>query len=292
MLAADEPERLAITGGKLPEVEATGAAVVLAGDPTHRGLTVHEPGEVPRGARRGRRRPAAAARPVRRGRHPPGPARARRRRPTSAPACSRQRPSMDKGHMKTLLRGAGLPVGPYAVVTPRAWDDRPGRGPRDGRRRSASRASSSRRRAGSSVGISKVHDAGELDDAIELARSHDPRVVVEAMLERPRDRVRRARGPRRRRAGGQRPGRGRRRRRPRVLRLRGQVPARRGHRPRRARRPARRQVAEVQALAVPGVRGAGLRGPGPGRLLPHRRPASSSTRSTRCPASRRCRCSR
>ena len=35
-------------------------------------------------------------------------------------------------------------------------------------------------RAGSSVGITKVKDAGELEAAIEMAREHDPRVIVEA----------------------------------------------------------------------------------------------------------------
>ena len=55
-------------------------------------------------------------------------------------------------------------------------------------------------RAGSSVGITKVTEPGELDAAIELARSHDPRVIVEAARRRPRDRVRRAGGRRRRRA--------------------------------------------------------------------------------------------
>jgi D-alanine-D-alanine ligase len=36
-------------------------------------------------------------------------------------------------------------------------------------------------RLGSSVGISRVEGAeGELDDAVELARRHDPRVIVEA----------------------------------------------------------------------------------------------------------------
>jgi D-alanine-D-alanine ligase len=35
-------------------------------------------------------------------------------------------------------------------------------------------------RLGSSVGITKVSDAGELDAAVELAARHDPRVIVEA----------------------------------------------------------------------------------------------------------------
>ena len=34
-------------------------------------------------------------------------------------------------------------------------------------------------RAGSSIGISKVHDASELDAAIEEAHRHDPKVLVE-----------------------------------------------------------------------------------------------------------------
>jgi D-alanine-D-alanine ligase len=89
---------------------------------------------------------------------------------------------MDKGHMKTLLQGAGLPVGPYAVVTPRAWATD----------KAAVRETVAAlgypvfvkpARAGSSVGITKVHGPDELDDAVEVARSHDPRVVVEAMLD-------------------------------------------------------------------------------------------------------------
>jgi D-alanine-D-alanine ligase len=38
-------------------------------------------------------------------------------------------------------------------------------------------------RLGSSVGISKVHDAEELEDAIALARQHDDKVLVEELLE-------------------------------------------------------------------------------------------------------------
>jgi D-alanine-D-alanine ligase len=89
--------------------------------------------------------------------------------------------AMDKGHMKALLTAAGLPIGAHAVVTPRQWAADP----------AAVRNTAAALgfplfvkpcRAGSSVGISKVHDASELDDAIDLARSHDPRVVLEAMI--------------------------------------------------------------------------------------------------------------
>ena len=81
-------------------------------------------------------------------------------------------------------------------------------------------------RAGSSIGITKVHRPEDLDAAIEAARGHDPKVVVEARR-RPRDRVRRAGGAGRRSA--RRPAcraRSRSPAEPRVLRLRGQVPRR------------------------------------------------------------------
>ena len=45
--------------------------------------------------------------------------------------------------MKVLFAAAGLPVGPYVVVTPREWEHRPGRRARDGRRPRAARSSSS-----------------------------------------------------------------------------------------------------------------------------------------------------
>ena len=42
-------------------------------------------------------------------------------------------------------------------------------------------------RGGSSIGISKVHDAAELDAAIEEARRHDPKVLVEVAAEGARE---------------------------------------------------------------------------------------------------------
>ena len=38
-------------------------------------------------------------------------------------------------------------------------------------------------RGGSSIGISKVHDPAELDAAVEAAREHDPKVLVESSAE-------------------------------------------------------------------------------------------------------------
>jgi D-alanine-D-alanine ligase len=181
VLAADEPDKLAITGRSLPEVEESAAGVVLSGDPTERTLTVHEPGKVPQefgevdvvmpllhgpygedGTIQGLLELAGV--------------------PYVGSGVFASAAAMDKGHMKALLVAAGLPVGPHAVATPRQWASDP----------SAVRNTAEALgfplfvkpcRAGSSVGITKVHDASELDDAIELARSHDPRIVLEAMIE-------------------------------------------------------------------------------------------------------------
>ena len=51
-------------------------------------------------------------------------------------------------------------------------------------------------RLGSSVGITKVHDAAELGPAVELALRHDEKVLVEEFVDGRRGRVRRARQPR------------------------------------------------------------------------------------------------
>ncbi len=80
--------------------------------------------------------------------------------------------AMDKQHMKTLLAGAGLPVGPYVVVRPGEVADPPFDGPWFVKPA----------RAGSSMGISKVTDRAQLAAAVSLAREHDPKVLVEQAL--------------------------------------------------------------------------------------------------------------
>lgn len=90
--------------------------------------------------------------------------------------------SMDKHYMKVVFAGHGLPVGPYAVITDRAWLADPA---------AALDACISLgfpqfvkpARAGSSMGITKVHDAEALEAAVLAAREHDPKVVVEAQIE-------------------------------------------------------------------------------------------------------------
>ncbi|GAB2751351.1 D-alanine--D-alanine ligase family protein [Nocardioides pakistanensis] len=89
---------------------------------------------------------------------------------------------MDKHFMKVVFQAQGLPVLPYTVITPRQWENDP----------AACREAVDALgypvfvkpcRGGSSIGISKVSDRAELDEAVEAARVHDPKVLVEAAAE-------------------------------------------------------------------------------------------------------------
>ena len=97
---------------------------------------------------------------------------------------------MDKGHMKRLFLAAGLPTGPFEVVTDRQWTIN--------RQEAIARCWALAQppglplfvkpaRAGSSVGITKVRTVDELAAAIEFAREHDPKVIVEAGIEGARE---------------------------------------------------------------------------------------------------------
>jgi D-alanine-D-alanine ligase len=86
--------------------------------------------------------------------------------------------SMDKAYMKVVLEAAGLPVMPGVTLTERQWRADAGAC----RERIASLGFpvfAKPARGGSSIGISKVHGAGELDQALEEAFRHDPKVLVE-----------------------------------------------------------------------------------------------------------------
>jgi len=91
---------------------------------------------------------------------------------------------MDKEYMKLLMSARGLPVGRYLVVRDRDW-----------------RATAERKRVldeiaelgwpvfvkpargGSSIGITRVSVADELEPAIEAAREHDPKVLAEGAVD-------------------------------------------------------------------------------------------------------------
>jgi D-alanine-D-alanine ligase len=85
---------------------------------------------------------------------------------------------MDKAYAKVVMRAAGLPVLPSVTVSTREWY----RDPDGVRHRVADLGFPlfvKPARAGSSMGISKVHDASELDAAIEEAHRHDAKALVE-----------------------------------------------------------------------------------------------------------------
>ena len=87
---------------------------------------------------------------------------------------------MDKAHTKRLLQSAGIPSGRWQAFQLSNWDQverdelladlglpvfvKPAR-------------------AGSSVGVSKVHDKSALAAAVALAGSHDPHIIVESSVE-------------------------------------------------------------------------------------------------------------
>jgi D-alanine-D-alanine ligase len=88
---------------------------------------------------------------------------------------------MDKHYMKVLLAGSGLPVGPYEVITDRQWQQDPD-GALDRVQHLGYPMFVKPARAGSSIGITKVDAADGLRPAVESAREHDVKVVVEAAI--------------------------------------------------------------------------------------------------------------
>ena len=181
VLAADDPERLQITAGVLPEVPDADGALVLAGDPTNRELVVTEPGQVPRdlgdvdvvfpllhgpfgedGTIQGLLELAGV--------------------PYVGSGVLASAAGMDKAVAKTLLAAAGLAQAPHVVITDRQWVTDAAAALARVRDRLTLPVFVKPSRAGSSVGISKVKDWSHLEAAVVAARTHDPKVVVEAGL--------------------------------------------------------------------------------------------------------------
>lgn len=88
--------------------------------------------------------------------------------------------SMDKIMTKQVLASAGIPQVQWHLALRRDWKENP--------EQVKARAQElgfpffvKPANMGSSVGISKVHDASEMDAAFDLAFTHDRRVIVEAM---------------------------------------------------------------------------------------------------------------
>ena len=181
VLAGDDPKRWQIEGRTLPEVtDADGPGVIVPLEVGAGELTVLEPGEVPRllGA-------VDVVFPLLHG--PFGEdgtiqgllELADVRYVGSGVLASAA--SMDKHYMKVLLDGAGLEVGPYVVVRPRDWERHADR-VREDVEELGYPVFVKPARAGSSMGITKVSYAEDLDAAIDAARLHDPKVIIEAAI--------------------------------------------------------------------------------------------------------------
>jgi D-alanine-D-alanine ligase len=177
VLTDGDPDRLELTSSSTPEVAVDGAGVVIPLATTDRTLVTLEPREVPRSLGE-----VDVVFPLLHG--PFGEdgtiqglfEMADIRYVGSGVFASAA--GMDKHHMKVIFAGAGLPVGPYVVITDAQW------------RRDKAAAMDAvgaltypvfvkPARAGSSMGISKVSTPEALEGAIELARTHDLKVVVE-----------------------------------------------------------------------------------------------------------------
>jgi D-alanine-D-alanine ligase len=204
---ADEPARLAISGGELPSVESLaepGSAVVpWGGAGVGAGVLASAPGQIPHllgevdivlpvlhgpfgedGTIQGLLEMAGV--------------------PYVGAGVLASAVSMDKEYMKIVFRANGLPVGPYVVLRPRDW---PADGPPDevagqpALRSAADPAEQPERkrildeiadlgwplfvkpaRGGSSIGTSKAHDLAQLHESIALARQYDPKVLVESAI--------------------------------------------------------------------------------------------------------------
>jgi D-alanine-D-alanine ligase len=177
VLSSADPDRLAITDGRLPEVADDGGTVVLPSSAGGAEIVVSEPGAVPRtigevdvvlpllhgpygedGTLQGLLELAGV--------------------PYVGSGVLASAMGMDKHYMKLVLAAHGLPVCRHVLVEPGAWERQ--------RERIAAETAAlgwpvfvKPARAGSSVGITKVHGPGGLDDAVLDARRHDPKVVVE-----------------------------------------------------------------------------------------------------------------
>ncbi|MDD9379135.1 D-alanine--D-alanine ligase [Streptomyces sp. ZAF1911] len=187
-LTADEPARMAISGGELPNVgqlaESEDGAVVLSVDPASREVVYTEPGAVPKALGE-----VDVVFPVLHGPYGEDGTLQGLLELSGIPYVGSgvlaSAVGQDKDYMKRVFTSFGLRVGPYVTIRPREWEnDREG-----ALARIADFAGEhgwplfiKPARAGSSIGITKVDEPSALDAAIREARRHDPKIIVEALL--------------------------------------------------------------------------------------------------------------
>ena len=180
VLQDNDADRLSIHDGVLPSVDRNAPEVALNVDPTAAGLMIHRPNQVPESLGR-----VDVVFPVLHG--PWGEDGTIQGLlemagvPYVGSGVLGSALAMDKGFMKAIFEQAGLAVTPYEVITDAQW--------RLDREASLLRVRNlcevvfvKPARAGSSNGITKVCDPGLLEAAIEAARIHDPKVIVEAAI--------------------------------------------------------------------------------------------------------------
>ena len=182
VLESSDPERLVISSpDELPEVDPSRSTVALATNDSGSELMVHEASSVPRTLGQ-----VDAVFPVL---HGPwgedgtiqGLLEMAGVRYVGAGVLA-SAIGMDKHYMKVVFQAQGLPVLAYTVIGARSWEVD---------RAACQEAVDSLGypvfvkpcRGGSSIGISKVHDRSALDNAVEAARLHDPKVIVEVAAE-------------------------------------------------------------------------------------------------------------
>ncbi|MEU7019781.1 D-alanine--D-alanine ligase family protein [Streptomyces sp. NPDC048717] len=187
-LTADAPERMAIEGRTLPDVDALAESatggVVLPVDPASREAVLHEPGSLPKALGE-----VDVVFPVLHGPYGEDGTLQGLLELSGIPYVGAgvlaSAVGQDKEYMKRVFTSFGLRVGPYTVVRPREWDQNPNAA----RKKIVEFAADhgwplfvKPARGGSSVGITKVDDLSGLDEAIEEARRHDPKIIVEALV--------------------------------------------------------------------------------------------------------------
>nr|WP_245769228.1 D-alanine--D-alanine ligase family protein [Streptomyces indicus] len=186
MLTADEPERMAIADRKVPTVEEVAenseGGVILPVDPANREVVYTEPGSVPKALGE-----VDVVFPMLHGPYGEDGTLQGLLELSGTPYVGSgvlaSAVGQDKEYMKRVFTSFGLAVGPYMVIRPRQWH-----ADRAAVRQEIAEFAGEHgwplfvkpARAGSSFGITKVDSFDGLDEAIEEAQRHDPKILIEA----------------------------------------------------------------------------------------------------------------
>ena len=177
VLGPDDPARLSITDGKLPEVADLGGTVMLPATRSGAELSVYEPGSVPHALGS-----VDVVLPLLHGPYGEDGTLQGLLELADVPYVGSgvlsSAVGMDKHYMKLVLQASGLPVCRHVLVPSRPWEQ-----VRDRVEAEVDQLGwpvfVKPSRAGSSVGISKVTSLSGLETAVLAARQHDPRVIIE-----------------------------------------------------------------------------------------------------------------